>query len=418
MTASGDPAVPSPDDPAGHARALQYDLALNGWELGGGSVRIHRRDLLERSFQLQGHSLEGMREKFGAVLDAFDYGAPPHGGIALGIDRWAALLALPDQHPRSHGLPEDAVRHGPDARGSVHPRTRTVRGTRPALRRPAGQAGSGGRLLSAEVGPLRWFAARPRLAALLGASCIAFSGVFYLYAAVSPSTGTFYRAVFGLPLLVLVAFGEWRRYGPMPRQTIRLAAIAGLFFTGDLMFWHHAIEAVGAGLATVLGNLQVIIVGFFAWLLLGERPSRATLLALPGRAARCHPHLWGRRRGSVRRGTDARGHPRRRDRAVLLRVPADHPLGWPGSATAGRAGGRGDGGRGGRVVRSRRDRWRPGPHSGTGQPVLAGDARGHVAVGGLPADLDLAAATAGHRHLDHPAEPAGHVDGTRDRAPG
>jgi drug/metabolite transporter (DMT)-like permease len=47
------------------------------------------------------------------------------------------------------------------------------------------------------------------------------------------------------------------------------------------MFWHHAIEAVGAGLGTVLGNLQVIIVGFFAWLLLGERPSRATLLALP-----------------------------------------------------------------------------------------------------------------------------------------
>jgi drug/metabolite transporter (DMT)-like permease len=105
--------------------------------------------------------------------------------------------------------------------------------------------------------------------------------VFYIYAAVSPSTGTFYRAVFGLPLLVLVAFGEWRRYGPLPRKAIVLAAIAGLFFTGDLMFWHHAIEAVGAGLATVLGNLQVIIVGFFAWLLLGERPSRATLLALP-----------------------------------------------------------------------------------------------------------------------------------------
>jgi len=105
--------------------------------------------------------------------------------------------------------------------------------------------------------------------------------VFYLFAAVSPSTGTFYRAVFGLPLLVLVAFGEWRRYGPLPRKTIQLAAIAGLFFTGDLMFWHHAIEAVGAGLATVLGNLQVIIVGFFAWMLLGERPSRATLLALP-----------------------------------------------------------------------------------------------------------------------------------------
>jgi aspartyl-tRNA synthetase len=93
VTASGDPTMPSPGDPAGRARALQYDLALNGWELGGGSIRIHRRDLLERSFLLQGHSLEAMREKFGAVLDAFDYGAPPHGGIALGIDRWVALLA-------------------------------------------------------------------------------------------------------------------------------------------------------------------------------------------------------------------------------------------------------------------------------------------------------------------------------------
>ncbi len=92
-TASGDPAKPSPDDPAGRARALQYDLALNGWELGGGSMRIHRRDLLERSFLLQGQTIEGMHDKFGAILDAFEYGAPPHGGIALGIDRWAALLA-------------------------------------------------------------------------------------------------------------------------------------------------------------------------------------------------------------------------------------------------------------------------------------------------------------------------------------
>jgi aspartyl-tRNA synthetase len=92
-TTSGDLDRRSPDDPAGRARAPQYDLALNGWELGGGSVRIHRRELLERSFLLQGHSLEAQQEKFGAILDAFDYGAPPHGGIALGIDRWAALLA-------------------------------------------------------------------------------------------------------------------------------------------------------------------------------------------------------------------------------------------------------------------------------------------------------------------------------------
>ncbi len=92
-TLSGDPSRPSPDDPAGRARAQQYDLALNGWELGGGSVRIHRRDLLERSFALQGQSLEGMQAKFGAVLDAFEFGAPPHGGIALGVDRWAMILA-------------------------------------------------------------------------------------------------------------------------------------------------------------------------------------------------------------------------------------------------------------------------------------------------------------------------------------
>ncbi len=92
-TIDGDPSRLSPKDPAGRARAMQYDIALNGWELGGGSVRIHRRDLLARSFTLQGQTESGMREKFGAILEAFDYGPPPHGGIALGIDRWAALLS-------------------------------------------------------------------------------------------------------------------------------------------------------------------------------------------------------------------------------------------------------------------------------------------------------------------------------------
>ena len=92
VTASGDPYRPTRDDPAGRARAMQYDIVLNGWELGGGSVRIHRRDLLERSFALQGHSLEAMHDKFGGMLEAFDHGAPPHGGIALGIDRWAMIL--------------------------------------------------------------------------------------------------------------------------------------------------------------------------------------------------------------------------------------------------------------------------------------------------------------------------------------
>jgi aspartyl-tRNA synthetase len=92
VTASGDLDRAAPDDPAGKARALQYDLVLNGWELGGGSIRFHRREQLARSFRLQGHSDAAMVDKFGGILEAFEYGAPPHGGIAIGIDRWAALF--------------------------------------------------------------------------------------------------------------------------------------------------------------------------------------------------------------------------------------------------------------------------------------------------------------------------------------
>ncbi len=91
-TVSGDPYRPSPEDPAGRARALQYDLALNGWELGGGSIRFHTREKLSRSFALMGHSPEQQEAKFSGILEAFEFGAPPHGGIALGVDRWAALL--------------------------------------------------------------------------------------------------------------------------------------------------------------------------------------------------------------------------------------------------------------------------------------------------------------------------------------
>ena len=91
-TTSGDPLVADPADPAGRARALQYDLALNGWELGGGSIRFASREMLSKSFLLQGHSLEDQEAKFSALLEAFEYGPPPHGGIAIGVDRWIALL--------------------------------------------------------------------------------------------------------------------------------------------------------------------------------------------------------------------------------------------------------------------------------------------------------------------------------------
>lgn len=124
-------------------------------------------------------------------------------------------------------------------------------------------------------------ATRPRIAALLGALCIAFSGIFYRYADVSPSTVTVFRCLYGLPILALVALVERRRYGPMPGRTIGLAILAGVFFAGDLLTWHHAVDAVGAGLATVLGNLQVLVVGFVAWTVLGERPPRPVILATP-----------------------------------------------------------------------------------------------------------------------------------------
>jgi drug/metabolite transporter (DMT)-like permease len=111
--------------------------------------------------------------------------------------------------------------------------------------------------------------------------CIAFSGIFYKYAEVSPSTATVFRCLYGLPILALVGWYEHRRYGPLPSRAVWLAIIAGVFFAGDLLSWHHAVDAVGAGLATVLGNLQVLFVGLVAWLVFKERPSRGTLLALP-----------------------------------------------------------------------------------------------------------------------------------------
>jgi aspartyl-tRNA synthetase len=79
-------------DPA-NALAYAYDIVLNGNEIGGGSIRIHRRDIQERVFKTIGLSKEEAESKFGFLLEAFNYGPPPHGGIALGLDRVAALLA-------------------------------------------------------------------------------------------------------------------------------------------------------------------------------------------------------------------------------------------------------------------------------------------------------------------------------------
>jgi drug/metabolite transporter (DMT)-like permease len=122
---------------------------------------------------------------------------------------------------------------------------------------------------------------RPVLAGVLGAFVIAFSAILVRLADVSPSTAALFRCAYALPVLALLAAYERRRYGDRSWRDRRLAWAAGLFFAADLTFWHHSIAAVGAGLATVLGNTQVVFVALLAWAALGERPENRSLVAIP-----------------------------------------------------------------------------------------------------------------------------------------
>jgi drug/metabolite transporter (DMT)-like permease len=101
-------------------------------------------------------------------------------------------------------------------------------------------------------------------------------------AGTSPSITALGRCAFALPLLGVLAWAERRRGAPgLPSRSRWLARLAGVFLAGDLIVWSHAIAAIGAGLGTIVGNLQVLIISLLAWLFLGERPRRSFVLAAP-----------------------------------------------------------------------------------------------------------------------------------------
>ena len=118
------------DTDPGSALAYAYDLVCNGNEIGGGSIRIHRRDIQERVFAVMGLSAEEAQAKFGFLLDAFAFGAPPHGGIAFGWDRICALLSGTDSIREVIAFPKSG--------GGVDPLTDAPAPITPAQRKEAG----------------------------------------------------------------------------------------------------------------------------------------------------------------------------------------------------------------------------------------------------------------------------------------
>jgi drug/metabolite transporter (DMT)-like permease len=133
----------------------------------------------------------------------------------------------------------------------------------------------------ARATPLEFVGARPVFAAVCGAGAIAFSALLVRLSGVSPTTAAVFRCAYALPILGVLAAVESRRFGPRTRAEHRLAIGAGLFFAADLVMWHHSIEAVGAGLATVLGNMQVLVVALIAWVVLHEKPGARVFASIP-----------------------------------------------------------------------------------------------------------------------------------------
>ena len=128
------------------------------------------------------------------------------------------------------------------------------------------------------MGPLT---RHPGRVAIAGALTIAWSAILVRKADVAPATAAVFRCAYAVPVLGVLAWFERRQYGPRTRREVKLSLWAGAFFAADLICWHYAIGDVGAGLATVLGNLQVVLVGLVAWLTLGERPEGRVIAAVP-----------------------------------------------------------------------------------------------------------------------------------------
>ena len=125
-------------------------------------------------------------------------------------------------------------------------------------------------------------ATRPVAAAVAGAVCISSSAVLMRLASTSASITALGRCAFALPVLGALVLLERRRGAARLSSRSRwLARLAGVFLAGDLILWSHAITAIGAGLGTVVTNLQVLIISLLAWLILGERPRRSLVLASP-----------------------------------------------------------------------------------------------------------------------------------------
>jgi drug/metabolite transporter (DMT)-like permease len=120
-----------------------------------------------------------------------------------------------------------------------------------------------------------------RICAVLGALAIAWSSILVKLSHASPSTAAIFRCAYAAPVLLVLALSEDRRFGARSWRDRRAAIAAGVFMAIDLVFWHHSIEDVGAGLATVLANIQVVFVPLVAWLVLSEHPGPRVLMALP-----------------------------------------------------------------------------------------------------------------------------------------